>query len=464
MKIYFVGICGVMMAPIAVAMKKKGYNVEGSDKGIYPPISDYLRNNDITLHLGYKAEHIPSDIDMAVIGAGILPDNPELQQLEKMGVKTYIGYGKFLEEYEVKKNSIVCVGTYGKTTITSFIAFLLDQAGYNESFAIGGLPRNFPDGVRLTDSDWSVTEGDEYINARTDRISRFLYYHPTHLVFSAAKYDHGDVFPTEESYITSFSTLIEKMPSDSKVYADTTGEHVREILDKVGGNKRIVWVNTNPETSQQADISLQSISYTPTGTQFSITTKDGESLQFETPVLGSYVVKDIVMGIAVGIDLGIDLEIIVKAVKEFMGVKRRLEVRRLEPFMVIEDLAHSPVKAQASIDSLRERYPDRKIIAVFEPHTLASKMKSSLPLYDDGFNHADEVLIAPLYHPKSVPEDEQISVIDIVSHIGKNAKGFEDFETLKQYLTEHTSNGDILLFMSSGAFGGLINEMSSILL
>lgn len=459
MKLYFVGICGSMMAQMAVGFKKQGYDVTGSDKGFYPPMSTYLEKNHIPMQIGYKESHIHTDIDVAVIGAAITENNPEYLEIKKLGIKHYMGYGGFLRDYFVKKDSIVVVGTYGKTTITGFITYLLDQAGYNPSYAIGGLPINYEDGVRLTDAPWSVCEGDEYINSRIEHLPRFLYYHPTYFVINAAKHDHLDVYKTEEEYIGLFQQGIREMPSIGCVIANIHGENMDQVLSVAHGQD-IVRVSTNPNAlDAHATIALTKIIYKGDETQFSVKAQDHIST-YTTKLLGTHNIRNLVMGIALAKKLGITEEHIEKAVEGYKGIQRRLEIRREQPFLVIDDLAHSAVKAQSSIDAIYEKFPNRRLIALFEPHTLSSRLRSSLHLYTGQFLHTHEVLIAPVYHPLSVPQEERITSEDIAKAIGNQAKPFATFMSLKEYIEIHMQPDDILLFMTSGNFGGLIDYFS----
>lgn len=458
MKIYFVGICGVMMAPIAVAMRDQGHEVSGSDKGFYPPISTYLNNRQIPMLAGYKREHITKDIDIAVISSAIGEKNVEYQQLKELGIKCYLGYASFLQDYLIKKNSIVCVGTYGKTTITAFIAYMLEVAGYDPSFAIGGIPMNFPDGVCITDGEYSVVEGDEYIDSRLTekQTPKFMFYHPRILILSAAKYDHLDVYPNVSSYMQSYRDCIAQMSEGSLIIANRDGENIREVLAGFEDRYSIIYTSAKEGDTYAKLLSIPS---TGNGRSFEVE-HNGHAYIFTTPLLGDHNIRNLLMGIALGFYMGIQLENIQEAVSNFTGVKRRLEIRKTGPYMVIDDLAHSPIKAQSSIDAVKQAYPDKKLTVVFEPHTLSSRLRSSLPLYSGYFTHADTVLIAPVYHEHAVDEQERVSSTDIAMQIGSNAQGFSSFNELKTYLEKAMQPGDILLFMSSGNIGGLVDYFS----
>src|SRR5579872_5512897 len=249
MRIHFVGVCGVMMAPLAVAMQDAGHSVSGSDKGFYPPISDYLKANHMNILVGYKESHIPDDLDLAVIGAAITPNNPEYLEIVKKGIRHYMGYGQFLHDFVIKKNSIVVAGTYGKTTITAFLAHLLQTAQFDPTYAIGAIPVNSDHGVRLANSEWSVCEGDEYINSRIDFIPRFMFYSPTFLIVNAVKYDHLDVYKTESDYITAYKNLIASMPEGSTVIVNADGEHIQDVVQDFASTRNIVFVGTKKGTS-----------------------------------------------------------------------------------------------------------------------------------------------------------------------------------------------------------------------
>ncbi len=461
MKIYFVGICGVMMAPLAVSMQEKGHEVEGSDKGFYPPISTYLQEHNIPIKVGFKTEHITGDIDIAVVGPAILQNNVEYLKIKELGIKHFVGYAGFIEEYVLKPQSIVAAGTYGKTTISSFISLLLEKAGMHPTFAIGGIPLNFSDGVRITDSDWSVIEGDEYINSRVDPVAKFLYYHPSIFIINAAKYDHIDIYKSEDEYINAYRKGIELMHEDGSIFVNKHGDNIDKVTGGFEDSRKIFVVNTDiKDPDREVYASLIDYIYEAHGIRFRIQVGE-QHYEFFTSIIGIHNIQNLVMGIAVGMYLDIDMEILQSTVEEFKGVRRRLEIRKEKPYIVIDDLAHSPIKAAASIAAVKERFPHQKIMAVFEPHTLSSRLKDSLEGYTGYFDDADKIYVAPVYHPDAVPEDSRVTSNDIAQAIGHDACGFDTFDALKQEIESEINEGDILLFMSSGNFGGLINYFSS---
>lgn len=459
MKIYFIGICGVMMAPLAVAFKMRGDKVEGSDKGFYPPMSSVLEENGIKMHIGFKESHIPKDSDYVIVGASILPSNPEFMYVKMSKIPYSLGYAPVLEKYLIKDNSVVVIGTYGKTTITGFLSHLLTLNNDNPNFAIGGIPLNASNGVAITESNWSIVEGDEYLNSRLDPIAKFMYYHPKYLLVNAIKYDHLDFYKTEDAYLDSFLQVLGKVPPNGKIIANSDGENMQKVIDKLPSKEHILYVSTKTGNKNFCDVALLNYQYEKETISFTVKIYE-EEVKFTSPLIGLHNIQNLVMGIAFAVSIHIELSIIKEAILTYKGIRRRLEVRSINSFLIIDDLAHSPVKAQSSILAVKEKYPDRQIIAIFEPHTLSSRLHSSLNSFRGYFDKADKVFIAPVYHPAAVPMHERVTSHEIAKIIGASSEGFDSFQALQETIISTAKYGDILLFMTSGNMGGLIEYFS----
>ncbi|MBU0976647.1 hypothetical protein KJ918_07650 [Patescibacteria group bacterium] len=405
--VHFIGICGVTMGPLANMFKELGWFVSGSDKGIFPPMSDYLQERKIKVELGFKEMHLQgkyyTDIgigktspDLVVVGNYVGLSNVEY----KFAVKNKLNIKSFpdiLEEFLVKSNSIVISGTYGKTTSAALMTLIFQKAKEDPSFMIGGLARNFKDGVKVTRSDWSVVEGDEYISSRFDPVSKFFHYKAEFVLLTAAAWEHTDFFVSESAYVENFSKLVHSLPLNGLLVACRTGKNVNEVLkdarckvvtyelNKIDENvARADWFNlAHKENKETGDIAI-----------YNRNTK--EEFVVRTKLVGDHNKENIIGCCALARELDIEVSAIQEAVEQFEGIKRRLEIRfEEENVKVIDDHACSPPKVSGSINALKDTFPDWHISVIFEPN-VGNRTEESMELFDGAFKKADEVIIPRL--------------------------------------------------------------------
>ncbi len=333
--IHFIGICGVTMAPLAVLYKKMGWRVTGSDRAFFPPMSTYLKRNGIVIMPGFKEEHLNEKPDLIVVMAFVTKKNPELALAIRRHIP-YKTYGEVLPDLIEKRNSVVVAGSRGKTSVAALVTWVLETAGYKPSFMIGGMPKNFFDGIRRTDSDWSVIEGDEYPLAQWKKQSRFLSYHPRYLVLTSATWDHIDIFPTEKSYLASFEKLVKKVPRDGIIIANADDKNLKKILKNVKAS--VHWYSQKDMGSWRAPY-------------------EGKAWRENSAAAKLFA------QIA-----GVSDNTTQKSFRSFKGIARRQEVRyESKSVVVIDDNAHTPEKVEGTLGTIHARYPKRKIIALYEP-------------------------------------------------------------------------------------------------
>jgi len=219
-KVHFIGVCGTAMGSVAAAMKAKGYEVSGSDENVYPPMSTFLESEGVIIQKGFKAEHVPKDADVVVIGNAISRGNEEAEAT--LDNKTlYQSLPEVLKEHFLRgKRNLVVAGTHGKTTTTSMLAWLLESAGKSPSHMIGGIPKNLNKGARFTDSDFVVLEGDEYDTAFFDKRSKFLHYLPEVAVINNIEFDHADIYDSIEEIKLTFSRLLRIVPRNGMAFVN----------------------------------------------------------------------------------------------------------------------------------------------------------------------------------------------------------------------------------------------------
>ncbi len=454
--IHFIGICGVAMSALAIAFTKKGYTVTGSDAGFYPPVSTNLLAHKIPFYPGWHVDKMTklSIPDLVIVGNVASSSNPEWLYVQENKIP-YLSYPEAIAEYFLGKNSIVCAGTYGKTTSSTLLAWILRNAKFDPSYMFGGVPVNEFDSASISDArEYSVLEGDEYKTSGWDNRPKFALYAPTHLMLTSVSWDHADVYPTEQSYFDVFKTLVADIPKTGLLVACTEGKNIDLVLPSC--KSQIVFYGK----AKHADYMYRDVQQTEKGLYFDILNKK-EIYHVKTPILGEYNVENMVGCFAMAREIGIDAKIILESFASFRGIKRRLEKRLTGNITVIDDIAHSPAKAASLLETLRKTYKG-KIIAVFEPNT-GNRQQEAIPQYDQAFKYADTVVIPRLTKLKIDLSDtesplEGIELAEVIRTTHKDVEYIEQDETLVKYLLQNTKKGDVIAFLGSHGFRGMIEE------
>ncbi len=436
--IHIIGICGVATSALAIAFHKAGWKVTGSDKGFFPPVSTELEKHNINFYAGWHPENIGKP-DIVIIGTASGTQNPETQYAKDNNIPIY-SFAEAIGKFFVKEYSIVSTGTWGKTSSTALLSYIFQYAKYNPTYMFGGISLSHDSSAELTDSKYSIFEGDEYKSSPTDNTPKFVYYKPTHLLLSAVSWDHADLYPTEESYFSVFKDLISKTKF---IVANKDNDKVRELVNKA------VWYG-----SKDADYVYTDVRQTKDGLDFKI-----NGIDIHSQLIGKFQAENITGCFAMASELGIDQGIIIEAIANFKGMKRRLEKRHVGDITVYDDIAHSPEKASTVLNNLREIY-DGKIIAIFEPN-IGGRSRKSIIKYDNAFKDADSVIIPRLSKLKVGDNDRPMEGNELAEVIGKthsNVSYIEDDNNLIKYLKENTKKGDCVAFLGSHGFRGMIEE------
>ncbi|MDB5259507.1 MAG: hypothetical protein JWO73_715 [Candidatus Taylorbacteria bacterium] len=479
--IHIVGICGVGTGALAVAFHQAGWKVTGSDKGFYPPVSTNLAEAGIEYYAGWHPEKIGKPDVVMVGGSGTSLSNPEVVYAKEHGIPFY-PYAQILQKYFIRPNSIVTAGTWGKTTTSALLSFVLIEAGMNPSYFTGGLSMSHPTGALIdaSISKWSVVEGDEYQTAIYDKLPKFAYYDPTHLLLTSVSWDHADLYPTEADYFKTFEKLVAGIPASGVIVACADDEGVNKIIGAAAA--KVVTYGMNEEV----DYRYRSVQHTKAGIAFDID-HAGQAYHVASPMLGRYNVENIAGVFAMAHHIGISADKIIAALAAFKGIKRRLE-RRLDGqagdaaqnsgITVIDTHAPTPEKAASGLESIREVY-GKKIIAIYEPN-IGGRQKSSIGAYDKStddrnggaFRDADLVIIPRLTklkidETKTDPKDQPLEgqeLADHISHAKKEAIYIEDDAALVSKVIaearsgEDAGAGNVIVFLGSHGFRGMIEE------
>lgn len=481
--IHFIGICGVAMSALALAFKREGWKVTGSDVGFYPPISTYLKDNNVDYYPGWHPEKMVADgkPDVVVVGNVAGTQNPEWLYVQKHKLN-YKSYPEIIKEFFIKPHSIVCAGTYGKSTSTTLLTWILKETGYNPSYMFGGLslnnmpsaamsdPANFP---RESGASWSVVEGDEYKASRWDNGPKFAYYSPSHLLLTSVVWDHADVYPTEADYFEVFTKLYKSISTSGvRVISEQADHIINKDTGLASAFKKMLRpdVKSNTVIYGKTDVATYrytNIAQTKDGLQFDIIHND-KKYTITSPCLGEYMADNITGCFAMADQIGIAPEKIIAAIKTFAGMKRRLEKRFDSNITIFDDIAHSPTKAKSVLKTLKTIYnchPEqddkRKIIAVFEPNT-GNRRPQAESWYDNAFAAADEVVIPRLTKIKideiEEPPFEGEQLASIIGKTHPTVRFIDEDAQLIEYLSTKET-GSIIIFLGSHGFRGMIEEV-----
>ena len=455
--IHLVGICGTGMAALAGILKEQGYLVTGSDEHVYPPMSTFLEGLGITLQNGYAPENLTPAPDLVVVGNVIRRDNPEAQALEGLGLPR-LSLPEALNRFLVgDRQSLVVTGTHGKTTTTALIAWLLYATGQDPGFMVGGLANNFRSNFRLGQGPYVVLEGDEYDTAFFDKRHKFVHFQPRIAVLTSVEFDHADIYTDLNHVIRAFEGFLAHLPRDSRVLAWGGAPLVRAVCTLSQAPVSFYGLEEN------AAWRAAEISPATGGMNFTVHREGKHWGDFFTPLLGSHNVLNSLAALATLAELGTDAAALKTALPDFLGVKRRLDVAgEYQGILVLDDFAHHPTAVAATLEAVRQGYPERRLVAVFEPRTNTSRRRIFQQPYAQAFKNADLILVREPPDLWKVPPEEQFSSKQLTADLtaqGQEAHYFPDTDQLLTGLLSLLQPGDITLIMSNGDFDHLVARL-----
>lgn len=459
-KIHFVGVGGVGMGSLAIALAKAGFQVTGSDGKLYEPMKSALSNANIELLEGYSADHIKKvNPDWVVIGNVIRKENSEAQAWIQSGIP-FCSFPEAVRRFVIKdKLSIVCSGTHGKTTTTSWVSFLFQELKKNPSYLIGGVPVDLPTGSFISDGDVFVGEGDEYDSAFFDKGPKFLHYNPTACIISNVEFDHADIYRDLAHVKESFEKLASLLPGDGVLVVNYHDSSAMEVAQKALCPIQTFGI------AEGAMWRIVNIQEGPQGFQFEITYKGRSLGEFRTGMFGNHNLMNLLSGICVASNLGVPIEEIRLIVPRFRGVKRRQEILKVEPFVLVDDFAHHPTEVKATLTAVKHRFPNRRIISLFEPRSATARRNIHQKEYTESFDSADLILLSEPFKAKDLDEKVRLSTEALSSQLtarGKLAFEFTNSGDILDKLKEHLRPQDIVVVMSNGEFDKIQNKIVSL--
>ena len=433
------------MGSVAAALCERGFKVTGSDENVYPPISIFLRKKGIALKEGYRAENIPADADVVVIGNAIKRGNPEVETVLSRKL-LYLSLPEVLKNYFLRgRHNLVVTGTHGKTTTTALLAWIMEKAGCKPGYFIGGLPKNFGQGARLNDSKYFVIEGDEYDTAFFDKRSKFIHYLPELVIVNNIEFDHADIFNNLDEIKLSFRRLLNIVPQNGMVVLNGDDANCVDVAKDCLA--QLIEVGFSKNCAQR----IREVAYSSSGSRFKL----GEET-FEIPLIGEFNVRNAAMAATAARFYDVPKTRIDNAFKRFSGIARRQEVRgEARGVKVIDDFGHHPTAIVYTLQALRHRYPGHRIWAVFEPRSNTTRRAVFQERLSDALKAADGVFISQVAKLEQIPENERLNpeaVVNTIQESGRPAFYEENADAIINRIVPMLRAQDIVAVFSNGGF------------
>lgn len=465
MKIYFMGICGTAMGNAALLAKSNGHEITGSDSGIYPPMSDVLAAAGITMSEGYDAARLAAAApDLVVIGNAMSRGNPEVEWLlETRRIRTTSLPALLAETVLADRSNIVVAGTHGKTTTTSLAAFLLRENGRDPGFLIGGVPLDPPVGQHLgTTNDPFVIEGDEYDSAFFDKRSKFIHYAPHIAILNNLEFDHADIFRDLADVQRTFRHFTRIVPRNGFILLNGDDPNLAEFADCDWTQVLSVGVGSGN------DLQIVDFTESPRGVKFSLHWQGTPWGQIEWNQPGLFNARNAAMAaLAAGLALNPEnpTGLSLSPLSHYRGVKRRQEIKlKQDGLTVFEDFGHHPSALAATLESLRNRYPESTLTAVFEPRSNSARTRVHQGGFQTALTQADHVFLGALTRIEQIPSDQRFETEKVLTALNAGGTPAETapsnqalLESLQIQYPADTKH-QVVVFFTNGSFDGIIEK------
>ncbi|PIE69300.1 MAG: UDP-N-acetylmuramate:L-alanyl-gamma-D-glutamyl-meso-diaminopimelate ligase [Deltaproteobacteria bacterium] len=441
------------MAALAGMLRERGYRVRGSDQSVYPPMSDFLAATGIPVFEGYAAANLEPCPDLVIVGNVVRAVNPEAIRLAELGIP-YLSMPQALGKLFLQDRlPLVVCGTHGKTTTSSILATTLHRAGVTPSFMIGGLVEAFGRNFNLSPSPYFVVEGDEYDTAFFNKVSKFHHYRPHCAIITSIEFDHADIFTDLQMIKDSFAEFIARIPEEGLLVACGDDPVVRELGETARCPVAFYGTTT--------DCLWQLTEFQPRGmtTSFSLLKNGQRFHRLRLPMPGLHNALNATGVTALMEHLGFSGEAIAAGIAGFEGVRKRQQIRgEIAGVTVIDDFAHHPSAVRQTTRALRQAFPDRRLLVVFEPRTNTSRRAIFQQEYAEAFTGADLILVREHLMLDTVPPDQQFSCRQLARDLrekGLAGEAFKDTTAILDRLEALCTNGDVVVIFSNGGFDGI---------
>lgn len=456
MHIHLIGVAGTAMATLAAMLQRRGHRVTGSDAGIYPPMSEFLRNERIETFEGYAAAHVDPAADLVVVGNAISRGNPELEIVLTRRQRYCSLPERIRDEFLWQARPIVVAGTHGKTTTTSLVAWVLTHAGLDPSLLVGGIAGNFDASYRLGQGPDFVIEGDEYDSAFFDKTAKFLKYVPDTVVVNNVEYDHADIYPDLRAITTAFERLLRLVPASGRIFLGSDDAGAAALGAAAFGRIETFGVNDG------ADWQARDVEAGPTSTSFIVVHAGTVMGRATVPMTGLHNVRNALAAIAVAASREVPFADVVDGLATFAGVKRRMELRgRAAGVAVYDDFAHHPTAIAETLRGVRRAHPGARLWAIFEPRSASSCRRVFQHAFAEAFDEADQIVLASVFR-SSLPEAERLSVPELVRDLtarGLHARHRDGVEAIVDTVAAEARDGDLVVVMSNGGFDDIHSRL-----
>lgn len=440
MRIHFIAIGGSAMHNLAIALKRKGYLLTGSDDAIFEPSRSRLLNEGILPpEEGWFPEKISAELDAVIVGMHARQDNPELLRAIALHLPIF-SYPEYIYEQTKNQTRVVIGGSHGKTTITSMLLHVCQRLNLNINYMVGAQLEGYDCMVRLDDAaEFAILEGDEYLSSPNDLRPKFHLYHPNIALLSGIAWDHINVFPTFENYFEQFDIFCSKIERDGVLIYNQEDAELKNLGEKYEKSLKTVAYG-----SPRYDVH-------PEGTQLEF---EGE--HYPLQIFGQHNLQNAMGAMRVGEQMGISPKEFLNALSDFKGASKRLQlVAKSGNRLVYKDFAHSPSKLKATVKAVREQYPEHRLSAYMEIHTFSSLNKDFLPLYEGCMDDADDALV--YYNPQVVAQKRltTIEIVDVKRAFGAHVQVVNKTQAVLDTIHKQIVDKQVILFMTSGNFDGL---------
>ena len=439
MQVHFIAIGGSAMHNLAIALSRKGIEVTGSDDEIFEPSLTRLKKQGILPpDLGWDAARIHKDLTAVILGMHARADNPELLAAKELGIPIY-SYPEYLYEQSKDKIRVVIGGSHGKTTITSMLLHAVAKIGLDVDYMVGAQLEGYDCMVKLTqEAKFMVLEGDEYLSSPIDRRPKFHLYRPHIALLSGIAWDHINVFPTFENYVSQFETFVSLIEPNGALVYNQEDLEIEKIAQQTSGIQLLPY--QTPVFEPNANGTLLTF----------------EGKQYQLRVFGAHNLQNLMGAMYVATQMGIDPNSFLNAMSDFTGAGKRLQKVVSEgSFVLYKDFAHSPSKLKATTAAVKQQYPDREVIACMELHTFSSLQKAFLPQYNGAMDAADHALV---YFSPEVVEHKKLPALDpeeVKAGFGGAVQICTHTQDVLAFIEGQDWHHKVLLMMSSGNFDGI---------
>jgi UDP-N-acetylmuramate: L-alanyl-gamma-D-glutamyl-meso-diaminopimelate ligase len=459
---HLLGIGGTAMASLAGLLQAAGHRVTGSDENVYPPMSTLLQSLGIQYAEGYRPQNLEPRPEMVVVGNAISRGNTELEYLLNAKIPYTSAAATIKEEFIRGRTSLAVAGTHGKTSTTSLLAWVLDVAGLNPSFLIGGVAENFGTSFRLTDAPYFVIEADEYDTAYFDKGPKMWHYLPDIAIVNNVEFDHADIYRDETAYLYAFARFINLIPGQGRLVAGWDSPHVRNLAAKSLAPVESFGYDDDDGVAGDALWQARDVSFGET-TQFTVTRGAEVWGTVETPLAGAFSVRNCLAAIAAAEAVGAERERVREALRTYRSVRRRMEVRgEVRGVTVIDDFAHHPTAVRETLKGTRQKYAGRRVVAVFEPRSYTAQRREFEDEYMRAFLLADEIVLAGLFHPERYDASTAMRPQHLITQWqanGRQAAYLPNVDDIVRRLADSVTSGDVVIIMSNGGFGGIHQKL-----